>query len=112
MAVAISWKDFLAQLSRALDETLFAPESRNAPILIAGPAESAGLTADAVWFLGADEDAWPAGGAAHPLLPIDVQRAAGMPHATAELDWDLAEAITRRILAAAPEVHFSYAKTE
>jgi hypothetical protein len=65
----ISWKDFLSQLGRALDETLFAPESRDAPIQIAGPAESAGLTADAVWFLGADEDAWPAAGTTHPLLP-------------------------------------------
>jgi probable DNA repair protein len=106
----MSWREFLAQLSRALDETLFAPESRNAPILIAGPAESAGLAADAVWFLGADEDAWPASGAAHPLLPIDLQRQAGMPHATAQLDWELAEAVTRRLLAAAPEVCFSFAK--
>jgi hypothetical protein len=53
----IRWKDFLSQMGRALDETLFAPESRNAPIQIAGPTESAGLTADAIWFLGADEDA-------------------------------------------------------
>jgi probable DNA repair protein len=106
----ISWREFLAQLSRALDETLFAPESRNAPILIAGPAESAGLDADAVWFLGAAEEAWPANGAAHPLLPIDVQRTAGMPHATAQLDWELAEAVTRRLLAAAPKVCFSFAR--
>ncbi len=106
----VSWRDFLAQLGRALEETLFAPESRNAPILIAGAAESAGLTADAVWFLGADEDAWPANGAAHPLLPIEVQRAAGMPHATTQLDWELAEAVTRRLLASAPEAHFSYAR--
>jgi len=106
----VSWRDFLAQLARALDETLFAPESRNAPILIAGPAESAGLAADAVWFLGADEDAWPTNGAAHPLLPIEIQRTAGMPYATANLDWELAEAITRRLLSSAPEVNFSYAK--
>jgi probable DNA repair protein len=106
----VSWRDFLAQLDRALEETLFAPESRNAPILIAGPAESAGLDADAVWFLGANEEAWPASGAAHPLLPIEVQRAAGMPHAAAQLDWELVEAITRRILAAAPEIHFSFAR--
>jgi len=33
-----------------------------------------------------------------------------MPHATPQLDWELAAAITRRILAAAPEVHFSFAK--
>jgi probable DNA repair protein len=106
----IGWRDFLSQLDRALDETLFAPESRNAPIQIAGPAESAGLAADAVWFLGADEDAWPQNGATHPLLPVEVQREAGMPHATPQHDWDLATAITHRILASAAEVHFSYAK--
>ena len=106
----MSWKDFLFQLGRALDETLFAPESRNAPIQIAGPAESAGLTADGLWFLGTDEEAWPANGSTHPLLPIEAQRDAGMPHATPQLDWELAEAISRRILASAQEVHFSYAK--
>jgi probable DNA repair protein len=106
----IPWADFLAALARALDETLFAPESQDAPIQIAGPAESAGLTADAIWFLGVSEDAWPAAGATHPLLPPDVQRQAGMPHASPQLDWDLAQAITARLLASAPEVHFSYAR--
>jgi probable DNA repair protein len=106
----IEWKDFLSVLARTLEETLFAPESRDAPIQIAGPAESAGLTADAFWFLGATEDAWPAGGATHPLLPLEVQRQAGMPHATAQHDWDLAHAITTRLIASAREVHFSYAK--
>ena len=106
----ISWEDFLSQLGRSLDETLFAPESRNAPIQIAGPAESAGLTADAVWFLGADEDAWPAGGSTHPLLPIEVQRETKMPHATPLLDWELAETITNRLLTASAQAHFSYAK--
>ena len=106
----IPWLEFLSILARALDETLFAPESRDAPIQIAGPAESAGLTADAVWFLGADEDAWPAGGSTHPLLSPEVQREAKMPHAAAQLDWDLAESITVRLLASASEVNFSYAR--
>jgi probable DNA repair protein len=106
----ITWSDFLAALDRAVEETLFAPESQDAPILIAGPAESAGLTADAIWFLGTSEEAWPAAGATHPLIPIAVQREAGMPHASPKLDWDLANAMTRRVLASAPEVHFSYAR--
>jgi ATP-dependent helicase/nuclease subunit B len=105
----IEWKEFLAVLDRAVNETLFAPESQNTPILIAGPAESAGLAADAIWFLGATEEAWPANGATHPLLPLSAQRAAGMPHASPRLDWELADAVTRRLLASAPEVHFSYA---
>jgi probable DNA repair protein len=103
-------KEFLSVLARTLDETLFAAESHGAPILIAGPAESAGLTADAIWFLGATEDAWPARGTTHPLLPPEVQRESRMPHATPQLDWDLAQAISVRVLASAPEVHFSFAK--
>ncbi len=105
----VSWRTFLDLLARTLDETLFAPESRNAPIQIAGPTESAGLTANAIWFLGVSEDAWPASGSLHPLIPISVQREAGMPHATAQLDWNLARSITARLLASASEVHFSYA---
>ncbi len=106
----VSWQDFLSELGRALDEALFAPQSRNAPIQIAGPAESAGLEADAVWFLGATEEAWPAGGSTHPLLPLAVQREAAMPHATPLLDWELAHAITQRLLGSAGEAHFSYAR--
>ncbi len=104
------WNEFLSQLSRTLDETLFAPESRDAPVLIAGAAESAGLTADAIWFLGASEDAWPARGATHPLIPLDIQRESGMPHASPQIDWELARAVTSRLLASAPEVHFSYSR--
>lgn len=106
----IDWKDFLSVLARTLEETLFAAESHDAPIQIAGPAESAGLDADAIWFLGASEAAWPAGGATHPLLPPEVQREAQMPHASPQLDWDLAQAITTRLLSSADEVHFSYAR--
>jgi probable DNA repair protein len=106
----MEWGQFLSALNRALNETLFAPESQDASILIAGPAESAGLARDAVWFLGASEEAWPAHGATHPLIPISVQRDTGMPHASPRLDWELAESITRRLLASAPEVHFSYSR--
>jgi ATP-dependent helicase/nuclease subunit B len=106
----IEWNDFLADLARALAETLFSPESLDSPILIAGPAESAGLTADAIWFLGASEDGWPTRGGLHPLIPAPVQRQALMPHASPQLDWELADAITRRLLASAPGICFSYAQ--
>ncbi len=33
-----------------------------------------------------------------------------MPHATAQLDWELARAMTARLLGSAPEVNFSYAR--
>ena len=106
----IPWNEFLIALADAMEDTLFAPESHDAPIQIAGPAEPAGLTADAIWFMGASENAWPATGATHPLLPLDVQRDVAMPHATSQLDWELSNAIVTRLLSSAPEVCFSYAR--
>jgi probable DNA repair protein len=106
----IEWPDWLSILDRTLDQTLYAPESHDAPIQIAGPVESAGLSADAIWFLGANEDRWPATGSTHPLLPLEVQRVHGMPHSTAQLDWDLAHTITTRLLHSASEIRFSCAK--
>jgi len=106
----MSWEEFLEIFGCALDETLFAPESSDAPVQIAGPAESAGLTADAVWFLGVNEDAWPASGSMHPLMPFEVQRRYEMPHSSAQLDWDLARTATQRLLTSAPTVHLSYAR--
>jgi ATP-dependent helicase/nuclease subunit B len=104
----LTWNEFLTSLSRILDDTLFASESSDAPILIAGPAESAGLSANALWFLGADEDAWPPSGSAHPLIPLAVQRDSSMPHASPRHDLELAESMTKRVLRSAPVVHFSY----
>ncbi|HEU5352221.1 MAG TPA: PD-(D/E)XK nuclease family protein [Terracidiphilus sp.] len=106
----LSWPAFLTALARILGETLFAPQSSNAPILIAGPAESAGLTADALWFLGVDQDSWPARASTHPLLPLAVQREFSMPHATAMLDLELARTATTRLLASAPVLRFSLAR--
>ena len=105
----IGWHEFLAELEHAAEDILFAPQSTDAPIQIAGPAESAGLTADGIWFLGADEDSWPGNAAKHPFLPYHVQREAAMPHSSHQLDWEFASAITKRLLASAPEVHFSFA---
>ncbi len=105
-----TWNEFLRALERGLADTLFTPESLDAPIQIVGPSESAGLTADAVWFLGTDEKNWPASGSTHPFLPLAVQKQAGMPHATAQLDWDLAQSATNRLLGSAQRVRFSFAR--
>lgn len=104
----LSWSGFYEELAGALAETLFAPQSQDAPILIAGPAESAGLTADAIWFLGTDEDHWPAHSSTHPLIPLELQREHRMPHASPQLDWELAQAVTARVIASAPQVCFSH----
>jgi ATP-dependent helicase/nuclease subunit B len=106
----VPWSEFLVTLEDVLKETLFAAESQDAPIQIAGPAESAGLTADAIWFMGASESSWPSSGATHPFLPLEIQRQTEMPHTTSQLDWELSDNIVARLLSSAPEVCFSYAR--
>jgi ATP-dependent helicase/nuclease subunit B len=102
--------DFLSILETEAANTIFAVESHGAPVQILGALEASGQQFDAMWFLGADDQSWPLRGRLHPLLPNDVQSGAGMPHASAEDDWELAESVMQRIAASAPLAVFSYAE--
>lgn len=103
------FKDALAALERFTAETLFAPESRHALVQIMGPLESAGSAFDAVWFLRANDLAWPANPSSNPLLPWLLQRELAMPGVDQARDTAHARRITERIAASAPAVIFSYA---
>ncbi|MGP8259175.1 MAG: PD-(D/E)XK nuclease family protein [Acidobacteriaceae bacterium] len=106
----VSFADALDALIGIASQTLFAPESRHAPIQIMGPLESAGSSFDALWFLGADDLSWPARPTPNPLLPWLLQRELAMPGADPAHDAAHARRITQRIAASAPTVLFSYAK--
>jgi probable DNA repair protein len=54
----------------------------------------------------------PPQGQPHPLLPVSLQRSAGMAHASLRDDWELAGRVTTRILASAASVVFSYARQD
>jgi probable DNA repair protein len=105
----VSFAEARAALERIAAETLFAPESRHAPIQIMGPLESSGSSFDAVWFLRANDLAWPSTPAPNPLLPWLMQRELAMPGADPTRDAAHAQRITERIAAIAPNVVFSYA---
>lgn len=107
-----SYTDFLSLLERHARETVFSPESRDAPIQILGPFESSGQHFDALWFMGADDTRWPQRGSPHPLLPRLLQRKFAMPHATPTDAWNLAQTVTTRLLAAAPHIVFSFAERD
>jgi len=106
----MTFAEFVSTVAETVSATIFAEESRDARIQITEPLESAGQLADGIWFLGANEENWPGRSQPHPLLPIGLQREAGMPHASPQADWDLAQTATLRLLASASEVIFSYAK--
>ena len=104
----VTYSEFLEVLERAAAQTIFAPESRDAPVQVLGPLEAAGLSFDAMWFLGADDATWPAVGRPHPFLTRSLQRAHGMPHADSSIDFKLAQQVTERLRKSAGNCVFSY----
>lgn len=100
----------LASLEHIVQQTLFAPESRHAPVQIMGPLESAGATFDALWFLRANDVEWSSASSPNPLLPWALQRDLRMPGTVPAHDAGLARAITERIASSAAEVVFSYSR--
>lgn len=102
----------LRQLRQVASATLFQPQSGGAPVQVLGVLESAGLAFDALWVSGLTDDAWPQAPRPHPLLPVALQRRAGIPQSSAELSLALDRRITAGWARAAPEVVFSHAEAD
>ncbi len=105
----VPFPDCLAELERVARETLFAPESRDAPVQVLGVLESAGSTFDAVWFLRGSDAAWPQTARPHPLLPWSLQSKFTMPGTEPARAQQKSRGVVRRIVVSAAEVVFSYA---
>jgi exodeoxyribonuclease-5 len=74
-----------------------------------GVLESAGLSFDALWVMGMNDDRWPPAPRPNPLLPAEALRQAGAAHASAEIELEFARQVHSRLLLAAPDICFSYA---
>jgi probable DNA repair protein len=107
---SVTFRESLKVTEQLAVETLFAPQSRDAPVQIIGAFESSGQVFDAIWFMAADENSWPTQAHASPLIPLAIQRALRMPHSSIAVDWELARVATQRIASSGSECIFSYAK--
>lgn len=98
----------LGELRRLCADTLFQPESPDAPIQVLGVLESAGLEFDALWVSGLTDDVWPMHARPNPFIPPALQRKAAIPEASAEATLERCRRITNGWLAAAEEVIVSH----
>src|SRR5437016_3366080 len=98
----------LPVLRRLCEETLFQPESADAPIQVLGILESAGLRFDCLCLSGLTDETWPLAARPNPFIPIALQKKAGIPQASAEGSLELDRRITQEWVAAAEEVVFSW----
>jgi ATP-dependent helicase/nuclease subunit B len=112
VAGRMSFHQALRHLRTICADTLFQPETPDAPIQVAGILESAGLEFDCLWVSGLTEDAWPLAARLNPFLPVALQKKAGIPEAAAETSLALDRRITDGWVGAAGEVVFSHAAKE
>jgi RecB family exonuclease len=98
----------LGELRRLCADTLFQPETPDAPIQVLGVLESAGLEFDALWVSGLTDDVWPMHARPNPFIPPALQRKAQIPEASAEATLERCRRITGGWLKAAGEVIVSH----
>ncbi len=104
VADGISRGDALGLLRRMAARTPHQPESEPAPVQVLGVLEAAGLRFDALWIAGLDDETWPRPSRPDSFLPLALQRALGLPHASPERELEFARRATRRLLASAARI--------
>jgi probable DNA repair protein len=73
----------LRRLQDLLHDTPFEPETATAAVTVIDATTSAGMRFDALWVAGLDADRFPAPVNPDPLIPLELQRAAAIPEASA-----------------------------
>jgi probable DNA repair protein len=107
-----SFDEFRSWVSGSLRERIFQPESPAVPISVMGPLETAGLTFDRLWVLGAEAQVWPPPAHPHPFLPFALQRRLGLPHADSLREFRFGERLVERWKRSASELHVSWTMRE
>lgn len=104
----IGFSQAVNELKKLCGDTLFQPETGEAPIQVLGVLESAGIELDHLWVSGLTDEAWPLRAQANPFIPVALQKAAGIPQASPESSLALDRRITEGWARAADEVVFSF----
>ena len=108
----IARNEVASRLALLATEKTFQPENVGVPVQVLGLLEAAGSSFDHLWVMGLHEGAWPPDSNPNPLLPLALQRKAGVPAASSESQFEYAQRTTSRILRSARHVLFSYPKTD
>ncbi len=96
----------LRQLCR---ERVFQPKTEGQPAIeVLGLLEACGQRFEAVWVMGMEAGTWPPPLRPNPLLPLEAQRQAHCPNASAEVQLAFARQVHAQLNQSAPEVVWSW----
>lgn len=99
----------LELLQTLLTRTIFQPQSTTASIQILGMLEAAGCEFDALWIAGLTDLTLPATGQLTPFIPIPIQQQKGMPYASQDKEYQIADKRLNRFIKSSHEFVVSYA---
>ena len=106
------YADAVARLRRMAADAVFQPETPDVPIQVLGELEATGMQFDHLWVMGLSDDAWPRAPRPNPFLPVELQRAAGLPQGSAAGMLELTRRLTGEWLSCAGEVVLSFPQRE
>ena len=92
----------LQLLERAAFARRFQPAGSGQRIHVVGSLEALGQSFDAIWVTGMTATDWPPVARPMPLIPLELQRKAGMPECDPAVELELARRRLDTILASAP----------
>ena len=91
LAIEVGLVTALKHLQQLAQESVFHPQTADAPFQILGMLEGAGLRFDQLWIVGMHSQNFPASVVINPLLPADFQREHEMPHSLPERELLIAQ---------------------
>ncbi|MBX3618192.1 PD-(D/E)XK nuclease family protein [Nitrosomonas sp.] len=80
----ITYHEAINRLKWMVSDTLFQPESPEAPVQILGVLEAAGMEFDYLWVMALSDDQWPLRARPNPFLPLALQRKAKLTLGSAQ----------------------------
>ncbi|WP_029146644.1 PD-(D/E)XK nuclease family protein [Methylophilus sp. 5] len=103
----------LHRLSQLCQAQIFQPQTVRLPnITVMGMLEASAQPLDGIWVMGMNDHVWPPLSRTNALIPAELQRQAGTPNASSEVQIAFASQIHRRLLRSAKEVIFSFARQD
>lgn len=104
-----NFKNALHYLTRLAANTVFQPQSPEAPIQILGILEAVELPFDYLWVMGLDDTTWPSPAKPNPFIPPYLQKLLHTPNANAERELIYCKTLTEQLKQTAKLIIFSHA---
>ncbi len=104
----LNYQKALFILKESLQQIVFQPQTEDKPIQILGTLEAMGCQFTHLWFMGLDDETWPAKPNPNPFLPINLQRTKKMPHSSATRELEFATQLQKHLVDISQHVMLSH----